>query len=101
MLMTMTTTKNMIVNQINALRIMKNECKIAISSSWGCWIPGIGKPCPFYMDLKTIMDKELPKWENLERSFTVPQYQSCFYKIDQIVKEKLTKPMSTLGDFLQ
>lgn len=53
------------------------------------------------MDLKTVMDKELPNWENLERSFTVPQYQSCFYKIDQIVKEKLQKPMSTLGDFLQ
>lgn len=92
---------NLIKNQINALRIMKNECKIAISSSWGCWIPGIGKPCQFYMDLKTVMDKELPQWENLERSFTVPQYQSCFSKIDQIVKEKLTKPMSTLGDFLQ
>ena len=92
---------NLIKNQINALRIMKNECKIAISSSWGCWIPGIGKPCPFYMDLKTVLDEELPQWENLERSFTVPQYKSCFAKIDQIVKEKLQKPMSTLGDFLQ
>lgn len=92
---------NLIKNQINALRIMKNECKIAISSSWGCWIPGIGKPCPFYMDLKNVLDEELPQWENLERSFTVPQYKSCFSKIDQIVKEKLTKPTSTLGDFLQ
>ena len=92
---------NLIKNQINALRIMKNECKIAISSSWNCWIPGIGKPCPFYMDLKTVLDEELPQWENLERSFTVPQYKSCFAKIDHIVKEKLTKPTSTLGYFLQ
>lgn len=92
---------NLIKNQINALRIMKNECKITISSSWGCWIPGIGKPCPFYMDLKTIMDKELPNWEDLEQSFTVPQYQSCFSKIDNVVKEKLTKPKSDLGKFLQ
>ena len=92
---------NLIKNQINALRIMKNECKIAISSSWGCWIPGIGKPCPFYMDLKNVLDEELPQWENLERSFTVPQYKSCFSKIDHIVKEKLQKPMSTLGEFLQ
>lgn len=92
---------NLKKNQINALRIMKNECKITISSSWGCWIPGIGKPCPFYMDLKTIMDKELPNWEDLEQSFTVQQYQRCFSKIDNVVKEKLTKPKSDLEHFLQ
>lgn len=32
---------------------------------------------------KNVLDEELP------------QYKSCFSKIDQIVKEKLQKPMST------
>ena len=53
------------------------------------------------MYLKTVLDEELPMWENMEQSFTVPQYKNCFAKIDQIVKEKLQKPKSTLGDFLQ
>lgn len=37
---------------------------------------------------KNVLDEELPQLE-------VPQYKSCFSKIDQIVKEKLQKPMST------
>lgn len=85
---------NLKKNQINALRIMKNECKIVISSSWNCWIPGIGKPCVFYGDIKEILDKVLPNWSDINTQFTDEQFEVCFAKIDGLVKEKLIKPES-------
>lgn len=85
---------NLKKNQINALRIMKNECKIVISSSWNCWIPGIGKPCVFYQDIKEILDKVLPNWTDINTQFTDEQFEVCFAKIDGLVKEKLIKPES-------
>lgn len=85
---------NLKKNQINALRIMKNECKIVISSSWNCWIPGIGKPCVFYQDIKEILDKVLPNWSDINTQFTDEQFEICFAKIDGLVKEKLIKPES-------
>ncbi len=85
---------NLKKNQINALRIMKNECKIVISSSWNCWIPGIGKPCVFYQDIKEILDKCLPNWTDMNTQFTDEQFEVCFAKIDGLVKEKLIKPES-------
>ena len=66
---------NLKKNQINALRIMKNECKIVISSSWNCWIPGIGKPCVFYGDIKEILDKVLPNWSDINTQFTDEQFE--------------------------
>ena len=85
---------NLKKNQINALRIMKNECKIVISSSWKCWIPGIGKPCVFYGDIKEILDNVLPNWSDINTQFTDEQFEVCFAKIDGLVKEKLIKPES-------
>ena len=73
---------------------MKNECKIVISSSWNCWIPGIGKPCVFYQDIKEILDKVLPNWTDINTQFTDEQFEVCFAKIDGLVKEKLIKPES-------
>ena len=73
---------------------MKNECKIVISSSWNCWIPGIGKHCVFYQDIKEILDKVLPNWTDINTQFTDEQFEVCFAKIDGLVKEKLIKPES-------
>ena len=92
---------NLKKNQINALRIMKNECKLTISHWWKSWCIGLSNSCPFFIDIKQILDKHLTDWCNLDNNYTNKNFEICYNEIDQIVKEKLTKPTSTLGDFLQ
>lgn len=92
---------NLKKNQINALRIVKNECKLNVSHWWKSWCIGLGYNCPFFIDIKQILDSNLPDWWNLNNNYTNQKFEICYNEIDQIVKEKLQKPTSTLGDFLQ
>lgn len=90
---------NLIKNQINALRIMKHQCKIVMSSSWHCWIVGIGKPCPFYYEIKNVLDNLMPHWEYLQTNYDDSTYIKSYNEINNIVVSK-QKPVSALGDFL-
>ena len=92
---------NLKKNQINALRIMKNECKISISNWWKSWCIGLSYNCPFFIDIKEILDKNLPEWWNLDNNYSDKAFEICYNEIDHIVKDKLTKPKSDLGKFLQ
>jgi len=99
------TSTNVMKNNINALRIIKQNCKVHWSNEWNCW--GI-RFVPNYYEklwpqLKILLDENMPGWEDLTVTFDDKTYQKVFTRINNDFENILNKKasVSTISDFFE
>ena len=82
------TSMNIKRNNINALRIMKNNCKLTWSSEWNCWGVRLTKSYEtIYPNVKEILDKNMPNWEDLTVDYSDKVFNEVFEEIDKLLNK--------------
>ena len=77
---------NIMKNNINALRIMKENGNVHWSNSWKCWGIRLTKKINVNWNLyKSILDKKMKNWENLENDYDDRIFRKTFKEIEKIV----------------
>ena len=96
---------NRIRNDINALRIMKHNTKRHWSKEWNCWavrfVPGFTQTTKIWDDVKSILDTNLPNWEDINNNYTEDEFTKTFNLLSKYLKPLFNedKNDSTLEDF--
>ena len=92
------TPMNRMRNLINALRVMKSNCKFTHSSEWNCWSIRFTKSYePLYPNAKEILDKNMPNWEDLTVDYSDNVFNKVFEEIDKLLDNGQD---SEINDFL-
>lgn len=96
---------NRIRNDINALRIMKHNTKLHWSKEWNCWavrfVPGFTQTTKIWDDVKSILDTNLPNWEDINNNYTEDEFTKTFNLLSNYLKPLFNedKNDSTLEEF--
>lgn len=90
---------NVIKNMINALRILKDNCIIHWSKDWNTWAIRFRFNCyePLWHQIKTILDTDMPGWEDITVTYNDTDYINVNDKIKNLY---LDKDSTKLADFL-
>lgn len=96
---------NRIRNDINALRIMKHNTKLHWSKEWNCWavrfVPGFTQTTKIWDDVKSILDTNLPNWQDMNNDYTEDEFTKTFNLLSNYLKPLFNedKNDSTLEEF--
>ena len=96
---------NRIRNDINALRIMKHNTKLHWSKEWNCWavrfVPGFVQTPIIWDKVKSILDSNLPNWEDINNNYTEDEFTKTFNLLSNYLKPLFNedKNDSTLEEF--
>ena len=96
---------NRIRNDINALRIMKHNTKLHWSKEWNCWavrfVPGFVQTPIIWDKVKSILDANLPNWEDINNNYTEDEFTKTFNLLSNYLKPLFEedKNDSTLEEF--
>lgn len=81
---------NRIRNDINALRIMKHNTKLHWSKEWNCWavrfVPGFVQTPIVWDNVKSILDANLPNWEDINNNYTEDEFTKTFNLLSDYLK---------------
>ena len=81
---------NRIRNDINALRIMKHNTKLHWSKEWNCWavrfVPGFVQTPIVWDNVKSILDDNLPNWEDINNNYTEDEFTKTFNLLSDYLK---------------
>lgn len=97
---------NRIRNDINALRIMKHNTKLHWSKEWNCWavrfVPGFTQTTKIWDDVKSILDANLPNWEDINNNYTEDEFTKTFNLLSNYLKPLFNedKNVSILDKFI-
>ena len=97
------TPTNMVKNSINAIRIIKDSSKFAFSKEWAkSWfIKFSKKPNRYWSDIKAIMDKLMPNWEDLTAQYSMNAYNAVYNEIDTLLRTVVyAEQQSAVDEFL-
>ena len=94
---------NIMKNNINAVRIIQNNCKLFFSKEWtSAWCIKYTKECiDYWGDIKTILDRNMPNWNDLSVTYSINVYTAVYDEIKTYLETVLySKPQSAVDDFL-
>ena len=103
------TPLNRMKNDINALRIMKHNCKLHWSNAvgWECWavrfIPGFVQTTKIWNDVKAILDDNMPGWEDISTNYSDDVFRQTFDKLGTYLKPLFVEDteVSSMNEFIE